>query len=634
MRRFHNLDLVATQPYPLANQTDIKAIEEVPFEKRMPFQSTFEALEYAASINPEKPALLFLQTGELDEEAIPISFRGFIHKIRQAVNMFQDLGLGPEDTVSFMLPLLPQAYFTLWAGETAGITNPINPFLESEHIAGILKAAKTKILVALGPTPGIDIWEKVEQIRGDLPDLKVILQVGGPGNPKEGIYPFDDTIEKYPGDHLTNPREIKLTDTAAFFHTGGTTGTPKLARHTQKNQLFQAWLLGTIISYNPETTAMNGLPLFHVGGALNLTLFPLTMGNTIVILTPSGYRNQAVGRNYWQLAEKYRVGAVSVVPTVLSMFLNAPTEGLDLSSIEYVGAGGSAIPVEVCNALDKKLGVKVLEVYGMTETSSVFTCAPKDAPTRYGSVGLPGPYCDLRIVKLDNEGKLERDCETNEIGVVIMKGPGVFPGYVKPEQNKNAFVDGDYINSGDLGRVDEDGYLWITGRAKDLIIRGAHNIDPIIIEEPFYQHPDVQLAAAIGKPDGYAGELPVVFVQLKPGKTPNEKDLSDFIRPKIPERAAIPTQIYFIETMPLTLVGKIFKPQLRWDATKMVFSEILSPLENNGVKVEVEVGPNPVAGTIAIIKLTGESSVNREEVGEQIKEILSPFTVKSEVSWN
>ena len=155
----------------------------------------------------------------------------------------------------------------------------------------------------------------------------------------------------------------------------------------------------------------------------------------------------------------------------------------------------------------------------MTETSSVHTIAYPDRPIRLGSVGHPLPYSRVRVVKLDADGRYQRDCAADEIGVVAMAGPGVFSGYLNDAHNEGAFVEPGWVNSGDLGRLDADGYLWITGRAKDTVIRGGHNIDPAPIEEVFFQHPAVALAAVVGQPDAYAGELPVAYVQLKPGAT-------------------------------------------------------------------------------------------------------------------
>ncbi len=250
------------------------------------------------------------------------------------------------------------------------------------------------------------------------------------------------------------------------------------------------------------------------------------------------------------------------MPTVLAAALGIPPGNADISSLQCAAAGGSAIPVAVGKAIQDKFKLPVLEVYGMTETSSVHTIAYPDRPIRIGSVGLPVPYSRVRIVKLDADGRFERDCATDEIGVVTMAGPGVFGGYLNQTHNVGAFVDGHWVNSGDLGRLDADGYLWITGRAKDLVIRGGHNIDPGPIEDIMFQHPAVGFAAVVGQPDAYAGELPIGYVQLKPGASVQPGELEAWVRERTPERAAAPVQIIPIDPMPLTGVGKVFKPQL------------------------------------------------------------------------
>ena len=212
-----------------------------------------------------------------------------------------------------------------------------------------------------------------------------------------------------------------------------------------------------------------------------------------------------------------------------------------------------------------------------------------------------------------------------------MAGPGVFSGYLNEAHNKNAFVDGDWVNSGDLGRLDKDGYLWITGRAKDLVIRGGHNIDPGPIEDIIFQHPAVGLAAVVGQPDPYAGELPVGYVQLKPGASVEPGELEAWVRERTPERAAVPAQIIPIDPMPLTGVGKVFKPKLRWDAAKRVFTGVLAPLVERGVKCEVQVGPHGSHGSIAAVTIAHVPEQNREAVANEVHALLAPFVMRHEI---
>jgi fatty-acyl-CoA synthase len=316
---------------------------------------------------------------------------------------------------------------------------------------------------------------------------------------------------------------------------------------------------------------------------------------------------------------------------VLAAALTIPPGNADISSLKFAAAGGSAIPVAVGKTIQDRLKLPVLEVYGMTETSSVHTIAYATRPVRLGSAGLPIPYSRVRIVKLDAEGRFERDCAVDEIGVVAMAGPGVFGGYLNDAHNKGAFVEPGWVNSGDLGRLDADGYLWITGRAKDLVIRGGHNIDPAPIEDIMFQHPAVGLAAVVGQPDAYAGELPVGYVQLKPGANVQPGELEAFVRERTPERAAVPVQIIPIDPMPLTGVGKVFKPQLRWDAATRVFAGVLSPLKDRGIDCKVQVGPHGSHGSIATVTLAHVPEETREAVANEVHTLLAPFVIRHEV---
>ena len=514
----HLLDRVIGNAYPsFATDAEVRAFEQTPYADRIAAQSTYDALKLGAARNPDAPALQFLANADPADQPVVISYRDFLARVTQAANMFHALGVGKGDVVSFLLPLVPDAFVTLFAAEAAGIANPVNPLLEPHQIAEILEAANTKILVALGPMPGTDIWQKIEQVRGKLKNLKAIVQVHGAGDPANGIHAFNELIKTQPSDRLVSGRTFSGSDIAAYFHTGGTTGTPKLVRHTHTNQVYQAWAVNLLFKSQLGAQFLFGMPLYHVGGSLSQVLVTLSAGGCLVVLSPSGWRNPNAVKNIWALIDRFKPEAFSSVPTVLAAAMTIPPGQADISSLRFAAAGGSAIPVAVGQAIQDKLKLPVLEVYGMTETSSVHTTAYPERPIRLGSAGLPLPYSRVRIVRLDAAGKYERDCAADEIGVVTMAGPGVFGGYLNDAHNDGAFVDGNWVNSGDLGRLDADGYLWITGRAKDLVIRGGHNIDPQPIEEIMFRHPAVALAAMVGQPDAYAGELPVGYVQLKPG---------------------------------------------------------------------------------------------------------------------
>jgi fatty-acyl-CoA synthase len=632
MAGIHSLDRLIGDEYPVfATESDIRAFEQVPYADRIAAQSTYDAIKLGATRNPDAPAIQFLPNADPADTPIVITHRDFVARVTQAANMFHALGANGSDVVSILLPLLPEAFITLFGAEAAGIANPVNPLLEPHQIAEILEAANTTILVALGPVPGTDIWKKVEQVRGKLKQLKAIVQLHGPGDPTKKIYSFSELIREQPSDRLVSNRRISGEQTAAYFHTGGTTGTPKLVCHSHANQVYQAWGCNLLLKSRPGTNLLFGMPLFHVGGSLTQALSTLSAGSCLVVLSPSGWRNPSALKNIWGLVERFKAEALSSVPTVLAATLSIPHGNADLSTLRYAAGGGSAIPVAVGKAIQERLKIPVVEVYGMTETSSVHTLAYPDRPIRLGSVGLPVPYSRVRIVRLDADNRVEHECEPDEIGVVLMAGPGVFRGYLNDVHNKGAFVDGDWVNSGDLGRLDRDGFLWITGRAKDLVIRGAHNIDPAPIEDIMFQHPAVGFAAVVGQPDAYAGELPVGYVQLKTGATVQPGELEAWVRERTPERAAVPVQIIPIDPMPLTGVGKVFKPQLRWDAARRVFAGVLGALVEKGLNCVVEVGPHGSHGSIATITIAQVPEHNREAVADEVHTLLSPFVMRHQV---
>ncbi len=626
----------------LSSAADVAAIEAVPLQDRLEAASTYEAIQIGARRDPAALAMQFLPTCAVDDVAITMTYAQFLTKVTQAANLFSALGVGPSQVVSILLPLLPQNFYALFGAEAAGIANPVNPLLEPHQLAEILNAAGTQVAVVHGANAGSDIWDKVNKIRSQVPSLKAILLVGGDpvtnpagaqGTP-QAILNFDAEIAKYPGDRLTSGRQIQRHDTAAYFHTGGTTGTPKLVRHTHENQVYQAWVCNVMLNAGPGKPMLFGLPLYHVGGALTQGLSTLSAGGCIVVLSASGWRNATAVKNVWKLIERFRCPVFGGVPTVLAAAASIPWEGVDLSCLKAFSGGGSGIPVAVGEKFQNHFKLPVLEVYGMTETASVHTISYIDRPVRLGTVGHAVPYSRVRVVRIDGDGKLLGDCAVGEIGVVAMAGPGVFTGYLNAIHNQNAFVEPGWVNSGDLGRLDTEGYLWITGRAKDLIIRGGHNIDPLPIEEAFYQHPAVALVAVIGQPDARVGELPLAYVQLKPGATATPAELHAWVRERTPERAAIPVAVHVIEAIPLTGVGKVFKPQLRWDATRDVFSQLLAPLAKDGLTLQVKVGADGTHGTLATVSLDGTASPGpRSAVEANIRDLLGPFVIRHQIVW-
>lgn len=630
--------------------------EIIDFEKQpLPemHSSVYQVLAESAKKYADRTALtFFLQAKDYDKPTI-YTYKEFFEKVNATANMFRGLGIGDTDVVTYILPNLPETMFTVFAGETAGIVNAVNPLLDPEHIIDIMNAAGSKILVTLAPFPKTDLWDKAAKIVEKVPTLETVLTINmadhlgffaktavGLTNKKPTLngniklLDFNKTLKEYASDKLTFDRNIKSTDIASYFHTGGTTGRPKIAQHTHDNEVFNSWSLNNALALEGYKTFFCGLPWFHVNGVIVTGLFPLTGGHGIVLGTPQGYRGEGVMQNFWKIVERHKVSFFSCVPTVLQMLLEVPMQGEDVSSLEYSFCGAAPLSIQLFNDFEKNTGIKILEGYGFTEGTCGNSCNPAEGERRVGSIGFANAHHHMKIAILDEQtGTYLRNGVTDEIGNIVARGRNVFPGYKEAIHNKNAFIfDGTHkwYNTGDLGREDTEGYFWITGRKKELIIRGGHNIDPKAIEEPLSKHPAVAAVAAVGRPDKRVGELPVAYVQLKSGQSATPEELMAFAKEHIKERAAVPKFIDLIEELPLTAVGKVFKPALSFRQIKETFEQDLSDIDLLS-KASIEVDRHPTKGVIAKVSAKGKAGVSDSELSAAIENALGAYTVKYEL---
>lgn len=557
-------------------------------------------LQRGASIDPDAPALSFFLRASDQGRPQRWTYRELMAEITRTANLFTRLGMRKDSVIAYVLPNLPETHFVIWGGEAAGIVCAINPLLEASAIGDLLNAAGAEALVTLSPFPGVDLWQKVHSLLGKVRTLKQLVlinladRLSGPAGvvarfkqrreaarvfgaggirgavPSHiGVHDFAGVQGRESGTALVSGRRFSPNDFSSYFCTGGTTGLPKIAMRRHGNEVANAWSAGQFLGngIGPGKTVFCGLPLFHVNAVLATGLLPFSRGAHVVLGTPQGYRGDGVIKNFWKIVQHHRINFFSGVPTLYSALLDVPVGSSNISSLEYGLCGAAPMPVEVFRTFQERTGVKILEGYGLTEGSCVSSVNPPLGDRRLGSIGLRIPGQQMKAVVLDEAGRYLRDCAIEEPGVLVISGPNVFAGYIAADQNQGLWIDtGDgkrWLNTGDLGRQDAQGYFWLTGRKKDLIIRGGHNIDPATIEEPLHRHPAVQIASAIGRPDSHAGELPVAYVQLKPGATATEQELAAFVRDRITERAALPKHIRIVDAMPLTAVGKIFKPELK-----------------------------------------------------------------------
>jgi len=610
----------------IASLADIIEVEKVPIEERLTAFNTYDLIKQGAALDPDALAMSFIMTGDTYDSPMQITYKELIAQITRTANLFHDLGIGPGDVVSYLLPNAPHTHYVLWGGEAAGIVNPINPLLEASTMRDICLAAGTKVLVALGEVPGSDIWQKATEIRNDLPDLKAIIRVFGPSDEKDDIYGFDEVITKYNGDSLDSGREIDPQDRASMYHTGGTTGTPKLAPHTHFNEVVMAQMMNQPGLAEQGDTILCGLPLFHVNGTMVTGGFPFSIGGHVVLLSPQGYREPTVMQNFYKIVDHYKASFFSCVPTVLSVLLDIPKGDADISSLRFALCGAAPLSVELFQKFEAHADMKILEGYGLTEGTTASSINPVYGERKVGSIGLRLPYNDMKVFVPGDNGP--READVDEIGAICIKGANVFRGYLDESKNTDIWMKDDWFDTGDLGRQDADGFFWLTGRAKDLIIRGGHNIDPAMIEEPLYQIDGVQVAAAVGRPDPHAGEVPVAFVQLQQGVEISEDEIIKHLQEKIGERAAIPKEVFILEDIPLTPIGKIFKPELRRNAIQYIYEKELLALDGIVDEAEVIVRDDKLHGSFAEIKVKPAAGGSSKEAEEKIKEVLARYTIK------
>ena len=597
---------------------DIEALESTPYEQAIPARTTYGLIAQAAQRFAHRDAFRYLPSGDLQQPATVVRYAELLAQIHRAANLFRALGVGPDDAVAILAPNIPETQFALWGAQLAGKACPINYLLQPEHIAALLEASGAKVIVALGPNDELSLWPMVEKVLAirRLP----VLQIRVGNSAALGVPVFQDLLAQH-GDVLAFDPQLTPQRIAACFHTGGTTGSPKLAQHTHGNEAHTGWFAHQFYGFDEHTVELNGFPLFHVAGAFVYGLSMLAIGATQVLPTLSGMRNPAFTKNYWKFCERERVTALACVPTILATLANLPVDA-DISSIQVAYTGGSPLPAELAAQFERKPGIAVRNILGMTECAGLVSIEPLAAPRVPGSTGLRLPYTEVRAVPWQGGvAQLGETCAAGETGVIVLRGPHVSPGYTEAARNTGMF-EGPWLVSGDLGHIDAQGYIHLTGRAKDVIIRGSHNIDPGLVEDAFLAHPAVALCAVVSEPDAYAGELPVAFVTLRPGMSCDPATLLAEVVPHVYERPAAPKRVTIIEVMPVTAIGKIYKPALRLRAIEVKLAEMLADIAGATVRGEERGGS--LSAVVAI------ASTRDDALERRLRERLAAIAVPVE----
>ena len=620
-----------------SSRQDALAIQnEMPWEARETPATLHEMLSATAQAFPDRPALSYQLTSGPADNAVTLTWRQFQEQCCQAANLFRSLRIGEQDVVALVLPNSVETATATIGGAIAGIVNPVNPLLEPEHIGAILRETGAKVVVTLKSFPKTDIAQKTAEAVRHAPQVHTVLEIdlnrylSPPKSwivplvrPKNAVHHHADAMDFHKA-LAGQPKTLTFADSAgdrvaAYFHTGGTTGMPKVAQHKYSGLVYNGWLGHTLL-FSEEDNVMCPLPLFHVFACHVILMACIKSGAHVVFPTPAGYRGEGVFDNFWKLCERWKISFVITVPTAVSALMQRKVDA-DLSTVKNAFSGSAPMPLELFNRFESATGMTVIEGYGLTEATCLVSCNPPDGEKKVGSVGVPFPYTEVRIIKETPDGPVE--CEVDEVGEICVSNPGVFTGntYTEAEKNASLYYDNIYLRTGDLGRIDEDGYLWITGRAKDLIIRGGHNIDPAEIEEALMTHHDVAMAGAIGQPDAHTGEMPCAYVELVEGGTATGEELREYCKVHVHERAAIPKHVEVLDELPKTAVGKVFKPDLRKRAITRIYN---AALEEAGIAVQVtSVVDDKKRGLVAQLTRTGE--VDEEAMSHVLGRFVRPW---------
>ncbi|WP_420313129.1 acyl-CoA synthetase [Streptomyces sp. YS-B37] len=560
-----------------ATPDSLAAIEEVPLTARNLPTSTYAVLDRAADLWPDRPAVTFLPRAEDWENGHTRTFAELRTEVHRLVHLFRSHGIGRRESVGLLSPntaLLPTA---LLAAQTAAIAAPVNPHLPADHITRLLRLGRARILVAAGPELDPGTWRTALAVAAELKPIALYAlrptAATGTGPALEAL--GGTTVDYLDAAMATSPderprAEPNAHDLAALFHTGGTTGAPKLAAHTHGNEVVDAWSIAANSLLDERSVIFAGLPLFHVNALVVTLLAPLLRGQHVVWAGPLGYREPALYSHIWRIVERYRISAMSAVPTVYSVLAQVPVDA-DISSLRFAVVGASALPPTVRTAFTEHTGVEICEGYGLTEATCATARSFTGGDHRPGSVGQRMPYQQVKTALVDSKNTW-LDLPPGAPGVLLIKGPTVFAGYVTGHGTDGLHLDSQetvrdgWLNTGDLARVDRDGFIHLIGRAKDLIIRGGHNIDPVTIEDALLQHPHVTGASAVGRPDPHAGEVPIAYVTLGPDAPEalnHPGHLIEHARAHLQESAAVPKDVIVLDSLPVTAVGKPTKVPLR-----------------------------------------------------------------------
>jgi acyl-CoA synthetase (AMP-forming)/AMP-acid ligase II len=454
----------------------------------------------------------------------------FARRVRRAAAALRARGIGPGDVVGLLLPNTADFVVALFAAWRLGAAvTPVNPALTEGEARYQLGDAGAAVVVTVGPSP----------LTGALP-----------------------VAELCTGPEDTAPLQTDPGSLALLIYTSGSTGRPKGVMLDHANLAAMAGMMIENVRLSETDHSLLILPLFHVNGIVVGVLSPLLAGGRVTVA------GRFRAETFFGLVTEVRPTCFSAVPSIYSMLAELPDEVVpDTSSVRFAACGAAPMPPALIERFERRYGIPIVEGYGLSEGTCASTTNPLDGPRKPGTVGLPLPGQQVAVI--DPQGRI---VPTGTTGEVVVRGPNVMRGYLgRPEETARTVVDG-WLRTGDVGRFDEDGYLVLVDRIKDVIIRGGENIYPKEIETVLGDHPEVLEVAVVGAAEARLGEVPVAFVALRAGASATATDLLDHSRARL-ARYKVPVEIVLVDRLPRNPVGKTDKPALRATTTAVTTAD-------------------------------------------------------------
>ncbi|MDP2119029.1 MAG: AMP-binding protein [Hoeflea sp.] len=606
---------------------DIVAIESRPYDELVTARNIYDLFRATAHHAGDAKALTVLRSEDPTDIAVTLTHHEMLSEITRAANMFHQLGLAPSQGVAaFLAPTLADLPSLLWGAQVAGAASSINYLLSRQAIFDLLTAEGAMLLVV--PARQIDemCWSKALGALEAVPSLRHVIVIGGDTEGLSGYMRLDDALAGCGGDGLGFEPTADRDDICALFHTGGTTGRPKLVRLTHGNHIHAAFGFAQVFGYDQGDVVLNGFPFFHVGGTMTVGLSVIAAGGHVIVPSPYGMRLAPVVERYWDIVAHYKATVVGGVPTSIGAVTNSWKPGADVSSVRMAVTGGAVLPKAVGSRFSAATGITLYETYGMTETAAAIAFNPGHGTPISGSVGFRAPFSETRILRLHSA--TPEICDPNESGLVQVRGPQVFPGYLDPAHNVGTLDPDGWLTTGDVGYLTPDERLFLTGREKDLIVRSGHNIDPAAIEDVANQFAGVEISAAVGMPDQYAGEVPALFVVATAGADLDMVQLRQHLDSHVHEPPARPKSILRIDALPVTAVGKLFKPTLRdmaiSEKVRLEAVRICGP----EVQVQVDVRLDERKHTVVDVTVSGASARQLTELDAALKPLPQSYAIR------